>query len=145
MLALHAAQSKNLRGPPFPKNNPTGACMKLSINYKHVEAHEAAEAQTSRAVEKLAKLLKCYEPDLVQLHGVFSFSPRKKQDSFSLNLSLPTGVLHATGTGENARAACKQAFTELEAQVKKHQARLRHDHEWKHKQRPSVSVRLAET
>jgi ribosomal subunit interface protein len=119
--------------------------MKLSISYKHVDSHEAVEAHATRAVEKLTRLLKCYEPDLVQLHGVFSQNPHKEEQSFSLNLSLPTGAIHATGTGENARAACKQAFAELEAQVKKHQSRLRHDHEWKRKQRPKSSVRLAET
>ena len=119
--------------------------MKISISYKHVEVHEAVEVQAKRAAEKMMKLLKCYEPDLVQFHGVFSQNAHKQEHSFSLNLSLPTGAMHATGTGENVRAACKQAFTELEAQVKKHQSRLRHDHEWKRKQRPRVSVRLAET
>jgi ribosomal subunit interface protein len=119
--------------------------MKLSINYKHVDSHEAVETQATRAIEKLSRLLKCYEPDLVQFHGVFSQNPHKEEHSFSLTLSLPTGAMHATGTGENVRAACKQAFTELETQVKKHQSRLRHDHEWKRKQRPKSSVRLAET
>lgn len=107
--------------------------MKLSINYKHVESHEAVENETSRSVRKLARLLKAYEPDLVQLHGVFSKNPHKEEHSFSLNLSLPTGALHATGAGENERAACKKAFSELEVQVKKHQSRLRRDYEWKRK------------
>jgi hypothetical protein len=31
------------------------------------------------------------------------------------------------------RTSCKQAFSELEAQVKKHQAKLRKDYEWKRK------------
>jgi ribosomal subunit interface protein len=119
--------------------------MKFSISYKHIDSHESIETQATRAAGKLSRLLKCYEPDLVQLHGVFSQSTHKAQHSFSLNLSLPTGGMHATGTGENVRAACKQAFTELEAQVKKHQSRLRHDHEWKRKQRPNVSLRQAET
>ena len=107
--------------------------MKLSINYKHVESHDAVEAQISRSVQKLTRLLKFYEPDLVQLHGVFSKNPHQEEHSFSLNLSLPTGALHATGTGENARAACKQAFSELAVQVKKHQSLLRRDYEWKRK------------
>jgi ribosome-associated translation inhibitor RaiA len=119
--------------------------MKLSISYKHVDAHQAVEVQAKRAAEKLVRLLKCYEPDLVLLHGVFSQNPHKQEHSFSLNLSLPTGAMHATGTGANVRAACKQAFTELEAQVKRHQSRLRHDYEWKRKQRSRASVRLAET
>jgi len=46
---------------------------------------------------------------------------------------LPTGTLHATGVGDNIRAACKKAFAELEVQVKKHQSRLRKDYEWKRK------------
>jgi ribosomal subunit interface protein len=107
--------------------------MKLSISYKHVDAHETAEKQCGHHIAKLTRLLKSYEPDLVQLHGAFSKNPHNQEHSFSLNLSLPTGTLHATGTGNNVRASCKQAFTELEVQVKKHQSRLRKDYEWKRK------------
>jgi ribosomal subunit interface protein len=107
--------------------------MKLSIAYKNVDGHETAEKQAERHMAKLARLLKSYQPDLIQLHGVFSKNAHNQQHSFSLNLSMPTGTLHATGTGENVRASCKKAFTELEVQVKKHQARLRKDYEWKRK------------
>ena len=107
--------------------------MKLSISYKHVDAHETVEKSCEHHITKLLRLLKSYEPDLVQLHGVFSKNPHNQEHSFSLNLSLPTGTLHATGTGENVRASCKKAFTELEVQVKKHQSRLRKDYEWKRK------------
>lgn len=119
--------------------------MKFSISYKHVEAHESVETDCAHFVEKLSRLLKFYEPDLVQVHGVFSQNAHKEEHSFSLNLSLPTGTLHATGTGENVRAACKAAFAELESQVKKHQSRLRHDHEWKRKQRPRLTPPLPQT
>jgi ribosomal subunit interface protein len=107
--------------------------MKLSISYKHVDSHKPVEAEATRCISKLGRLLKSYDPDLVQLHGVFSKNPHNQEHSFSLNLSLPTGTLHATGSGENFRASCKQAFSELEAQVKKHQSRLRKDYEWKRK------------
>lgn len=107
--------------------------MKLSISYRHVESHTPAEKEVEKCAAKLNRLLKSYEPDLVQLHGVFSKSPRIEEFSFSLNLSLPTGTLHATGSGETIRAGCKQAFSELQEQVKKHQSRLRKDYEWKRK------------
>lgn len=107
--------------------------MKLSVSYKNVESHTAAEKEVEKCKEKLNRLLKSYEPDLVQLHGVFCKNPRMEEYSLSLNLSLPTGTLHATGTGENIRASCKQAFSELQSQVKKHQSRLRKDYEWKRK------------
>lgn len=107
--------------------------MKLSISYKHVQSQESVEKEVKRHVDKLNKLLKSYSPDLVQLHGVFAGNAHKEEQSCTLNLSLPTGSLHATGTGKNVRASCKKAFRELEAQVKKHQALVRRDYQWKRK------------
>jgi ribosome-associated translation inhibitor RaiA len=107
--------------------------MKLSINYKHVESHKPVELEVERQAAKLGKLLQSYSPDLVQLHGAFSKTPRTDENSCSLNLSLPTGTLHATATGATVRTSCKRAFSELEAQVKKHQAKLRKEYEWKRK------------
>ena len=115
--------------------------MKLSISYRNVEQHKPAEKEVERYAGKLSRLLKSYEPDLVLLHGVFSKNSRREENSFSLNLSLPTGTLHATGTGDNVRASCKQAFTELESQLKKHQSLLRKDYEWKRKRpRPTPAL-----
>src|SRR6266436_413804 len=55
---------------------PTGAHMKLSINFKHVESHKPIEVEVERHAAKLRKLLQSYSPDLVQLHGAFSKTPR---------------------------------------------------------------------
>ncbi len=107
--------------------------MKLSISYKHVESQKPAEAEVERHVRKLNKLLQSYDPDLVQLHGAFAKNSHKAEQSCTLNLSLPTGTLHATAAGSSVRTSCKKAFTELEAQVKKHQSLLRKDYEWKRK------------
>src|SRR5271154_1228168 len=107
--------------------------MNLSISYKHVEKQKPVEAEVGRHIGKLSKLLQSYAPDLVQVHGVFSKNAHKEEQTCTLNLSLPTGTLHATGVAENVRACCKKAFSELEGQVKKHQSRLRKDYEWKRK------------
>jgi ribosome-associated translation inhibitor RaiA len=119
--------------------------MKLSISYKHVEPHQAVEKEVEQCTVKLGRLLGSYEPDLVQLHGVFSKNPRFEEYSLALNLVLPTATLHATGSGANTLAGCKQAFSDLRSQVKKHQSRLRRDHEWKRKRprpRPSAATAL---
>jgi ribosome-associated translation inhibitor RaiA len=117
--------------------------MKLSVSYKHVEPHRAVEKEVEHCTAKLKRLLKSYEPDLVQLHGVFSKHSRFEEYSLSLNLALPTATLHATGTGANIPASCKQAFGELQTQLKKHQSRLRKDYEWKRKRpRPTVAAAL---
>jgi len=112
--------------------------MKLSINYKHVESHKPVEVEVARQVAKLQKLLKGYSPDLVQLHGGFSVNPRTEEISCALTLSLPSGALRATAEGVAVRTSCKKAFRELEAQVKKHQSKLRKDYEWKRKGRPGA-------
>jgi len=107
--------------------------MKFSVSYKDVERHNPIEKECDRAVAKLNTLLKTYQPDLVLLHAVFSKVPRTEELALSLNLTLPTGTLHATASNKHVRASCKKAFHELESQVKKHQARLRKDYEWKRK------------
>lgn len=113
--------------------------MKLFIRHSNEEWREPVETETQRHVVKLEKLLKRYAPDLVQLHGDVEKHPRKGNYIFSLNLSLPTGTLHATGEGTEVRSSVKASFAELEAQIKKHMALLRKDYEWKRK-RPHAKV-----
>jgi ribosome-associated translation inhibitor RaiA len=122
--------------------NPTGAIMKISISYKDVEKHRPAEKEIQRFASKLSRLLKSYNPDLLQLRGAFAQNPRNGEFIFSANLVLPSNTLHATSTATHIGASCKQAFGELVAQVKKHQARLRKDYEWKRK-RPRLGEALS--
>src|SRR5579864_3252599 len=101
MLCIRCGAEPLSASPTPSRNDPAGAYMKFSISYKHVDSHEAVEEQSARYLNKLNRLLKSYQPDLVQLHGVFARNPHNQEHSFSLNLSLPTGTLHATGSGGN--------------------------------------------
>jgi len=105
--------------------------MKLALHFKEDSNRELVEREVANCLPKLEKRLRSYAPDLVQVHGCLDKHARKPLYSFSLNLSLPTGTLHATGIGANARASVKRAFAELGAQIRKHRARLRKDYEWK--------------
>ena len=111
--------------------------MNVSISYKHVTSHKEVETEVARYLPKFQRLLKSYEPDLIKLHGGFKRNPHNAEQALSLSLSLPSGTLHATGTGSSLRTSCKRAFSELELQVKKHRSLLRKDYEWKRKRRPS--------
>ena len=113
--------------------------MKLSISHKLEEWRDPIEEETRRHVMKMGKLLKRYAPDLVQLHGSIEKRARKPEYLFSLNLSLPTGTLHAIGEAADVRACVKAAFAEIEAQIKKHVALLRKEYEWKRK-RPHLKA-----
>lgn len=107
--------------------------MKITISYRHIESPQAVETALDRHVSKIGKLLKSYAPDLVQFHGGFEKQPHRPEYIFSANLSLPTGTLHATGDGPDPARSARKAFVELEKQIKKHQALLRKDYEWKRK------------
>jgi len=134
MLSLSCGAEKLLRRAPARfRLSPTGATMNVSISYKHVDSQQAVAIEVSRRLDKIAKLLKSYQPDLVQLHGVFSKSRKTEEQSCSLTLSLPSGTLHATGNGKNVLAGCKKAFGDIEEQIKRHQSLLRREHEWKRK------------
>jgi ribosomal subunit interface protein len=107
----------------------------MKITYRNIEPPFQAliERDFAHHVEKLNRLLKRYSPDLVQLHSYLEKTPRKTEFAFSLNLTLPTGTIHATGVGADVRTSAKAAFAEIEVQVKKHQEKLRKDYSWKRK------------
>ncbi len=113
--------------------------MKLSVTHKHEESRAAVESAVARYSNKLSRLLKTFAPDLVQIHGSFDRHPRKVEFTFSLNLSIPTGSLHATGIAADVRSSVKKAFAELEAQLKRHVQKLRRDYMWKRK-RPRAPI-----
>jgi len=112
----------------------------MKITYSHIEARfrESIEGEFVHHVEKLNRLLKHYGPDSVQLHGSLEKTPRKTAFEFAIHLTLPTGKLHATGAGVDVRASAKAAFAEIEAQVKKHQQKVRKDYVWKRKRGRAV-------
>lgn len=107
--------------------------MKIAYRNIHPQVQALIEKDFAHHVEKLNRLLKRYSPDLVHLHSSLEKVPRKTEFDFSLNLTLPTGTLHATGVGADVRTSAKAAFAEIEVQVKKHQQKLRKDYAWKRK------------
>jgi len=107
--------------------------MKISYSNVNAESRRAIEKETAHRLQKLGRLLQHYDPDLVQLHESMEKQPHKAGHIFSLNLSLPTGTLHASGEAADVRAAAKIAFAEIEVQLKKHQQKLRKDYVWKRK------------
>jgi ribosome-associated translation inhibitor RaiA len=117
--------------------------MKISYSNVHAELRKQIETASEHHIQKLNRLLKSYSPDLVHLHGCFDKTPRTAEYELSLNLVLPTGTLHATGTGADVRAMVKVVFAEIEVQVKKHQQKLRKDFLWKRK-RGRAALKLSE-
>ena len=107
--------------------------MKLSLSYKNVDLREPIETEVGRQLGKIKKLLKTYAPDLVQVHATVEKQARQAVFDFSLGLTLPTGSLHASGDSPDVRQSIKNAFADLASQIKKHQAKVRKDYQWKRK------------
>jgi ribosomal subunit interface protein len=107
----------------------------MKVTYSHMETHfrKEVESDLAHGIEKLERLLKKYDPDLVLLHCSLETIERTERFSFALSLSLPTGNLHSVSTAADIRSSAKGAIAELEKQVKKHQQKLRKDYEWKRK------------
>jgi ribosomal subunit interface protein len=112
----------------------------MNIVYSHIAAEfrPAIEAEFERHREKLERILKHYEPELVELQGSLETIARKSEYDVSINLKMPTGILHATGVGTDIPSSTKAAFAEIETQVKKHQQKLRKDYVWKRKRGPGL-------
>jgi ribosomal subunit interface protein len=113
--------------------------MKVTFSHIQAEFREPIEKECARHIEKLDRWLKKYASDAIQLHTGLETLPRKTQYDFSLNLALPTGTLHATGSAADVRTSAKAAFAELEKQLKKHQEKLRKDYVWKRKRGRGVA------
>ena len=77
------------------------------------------EHETERHTDKLNRILKRYDPDLVRLHESLKKALIETEYKFSVNLTLPTGTMHATGVGHDPLGSAKAAFAELERQVTK--------------------------
>jgi ribosome-associated translation inhibitor RaiA len=114
--------------------------MNFSITAKAAELREPVESAAVPHIKKLEKLLKSYSPDLVQLHCVVAKLGRKDEWNITLNLTLPTGTLHCVGKGATARGSLSAAFREIETQIKRHKAHLRHENEWKRKSVRSAAL-----
>jgi len=112
--------------------------MKIVYSQIETEFRKSIEKECAKHIEKLERLLTKYSPELVQLHVSMEKTPRRDEYTCTLNLALPTGTLHATGSGAAVRTGAKNTFAEIEAQVKKHQQKLRRDYTWKRKRARGV-------
>jgi ribosomal subunit interface protein len=117
--------------------------MKLFYNNIEAEHRKAIDDEATHHIQKLQRLLKRYDPDLVELHWSIEKTPRKIEYVCSMNLRLPTGNLHASGPGADVRTSAKTAFAEIESQLKKHQEKLRKDYLWKRKRGRGISDKNA--
>ncbi len=116
--------------------------MKTQISFAHLD--EQTRAGCSAIIEELAqglerRLLKRFKPDLVKLDARVEGARGKGPARASLRLQLPSGVLAAHEEGREPAQLVRESFSEIEAQLTRHLARLRREHLWK---RPARRARI---
>ena len=102
--------------------------MKRVIELKHVgpkaHVHQLLEDLMDRLEEKLAH----FPSDAVSLHAMFEENGRHKLYRTSLTCHVPGRTVAAHEESRDAGATIRQAFSELERQLDKQKAILRHEY-----------------
>jgi RNA polymerase sigma factor (sigma-70 family) len=103
--------------------------MNVHVSYKLSKTPDV-EREIKHRIEKLARRLQVFRPELVHLHGNIEENNSRHGVVFTLNLRLPSGQLAAQATAPTATSAIKAAFDQLKEQVGKHKDHLRSEHKW---------------
>lgn len=117
--------------------------MEVQFAYHHVVRTAQLDKAIAANGEKVSKLLKHFAPDLIHLHGVLEYHTSREIPTCSLNLSLPSAVLHASETGDSILSALQDCFKELIRQVGKHKDRLRREGSWHRHTAPKLRTAKA--
>lgn len=104
--------------------------MQVHFAYHHVVRTKQIDSTIAIHIEKLELLLKHFSPDLIHLHGVLEYNEARNLPTCALNLSLPSGVLHARESSDSVLSTLQECYKELIRQVKKHKESLRREATW---------------
>jgi len=111
--------------------------MNVQLVYKSGKTPDI-EREFQHQLRKLERRLQIFKPDLVSFHA--TLDQRNGQGpSTSLNLRLPSGQLAAQSSGDTLLIAVKNAFAELDSQLKRHKDLLREKWERRARRRPDLS------
>jgi len=122
--------------------------MNVHISYK-LHRTPRLEKDINHLIEKLAKRLQLFRPELVHLKGAVEQNSPREGTTVSLNLRLPSGQLAVQKSATAPEAAVKSAFDDLLQQITRHKDLLRSSHKWqrRHKEngRPHRQVPFEQT
>jgi putative sigma-54 modulation protein len=109
--------------------------MQLSTTFRHMDASQAVREY---AGDKLDKIRKYFQKEMISAHAVFSIE-RGYQHVAELNITLPNGILiNAKESTEDMYSSIDLAAARIERQVRKWKDKIR-DHKPHHG--PQVSIR----
>ena len=123
--------------------------MKCMIELKHVgprgHVQQLLEELTARLEDKLGH----FPADAVSLHVAFEENGSHKVYRMSLNCHVPGHMVAAHQEGREAGLCIRKAFAEVQRQLEKQKAIIRHEHQVRRSRRagrgPSFQAEAVET
>ena len=121
--------------------------MKRTIELKHVGPRQHVQRLLEELIDRLEDKLRRVSPEATSVHAVFEENGTHKLYRISLTCHLPPGhVVAAHDEGRDAGQAIRSAFAELERQLEKQKALLRHEPQLRRSKRtPQKSSSIPET
>ena len=102
--------------------------MKRTIELKHVSARHHVRNLLEELIDRLEEKLQHFSSDAVSLHVVFEENGSHKLYRASLRCHVPGHTVAAHEERRDAGAAIRGTFAEIERQLEKRKAILRHEH-----------------
>ena len=103
--------------------------MQRIIELKHVGPRAHVQHLLEDLIGRVEDKLNHFRSDAVSLHVVFDENGTHKLYRASVTCHVPGYTVAAHDEGREAGAAIREAFAELERQLEKRKALLRHEHE----------------
>ncbi|MDP9267882.1 MAG: sigma-70 family RNA polymerase sigma factor [Acidobacteriota bacterium] len=98
--------------------------MNQHISYKTAKTPDV-EHEFQTQIQKLARRLQVFRPELVHLHGLVEQNSAREGTVVALDLRIPSGEIASKEHGAPPTAAVKAAFAELLKQLARHMEQLR--------------------
>ena len=102
--------------------------MKRTIELKHVGPREHVQQLLEQLIDRLEEKLQHFSKDTISLHVVFDENGSHKLYRTSLTCHVPKRIIAAHEERRDAGASIREAFAELERQLEKQKAVIRHEH-----------------
>ena len=109
--------------------------MRHKIEFRHFEPDERVRKLVDELIARLEKLIKDFDQETVFLRAVIEANPVRTLYHVSITLDLPGIILAAKAEHHDIIATLRDAFDEIERQVKKFKADLRGEQYWKRRTR----------
>ena len=105
--------------------------MKHNIEFKNFEPSEAIRERLDGLITKLEKKARNFPPDVLFLRISIEENQVRSLYNVSMTMEVPGKTLAAKAESHDIEVAIKDAFAEIERQLKEHKSRLRREHLWK--------------